>query len=103
MKRARDRHQEAPEHTLPPEISSTVPTEISSTVDAMKDARHIQEEIDKQEWEEKKDGIRKRERSMFKGFYQKLLKGEGPNPILKKGKSIGGVRGKFHPSKKGKT
>ncbi|MGA1794501.1 MAG: hypothetical protein ACMUIL_01475 [bacterium] len=102
MKKDRDKHQEAPDHTLPPEISPTVPTEISSTVEAMKDAHEVQEEIEKEEWGEQKKAIRKRERSMFKGFSQKLMKGEGPNPILKKGKSIGGVRGKFHPSKKGK-
>lgn len=102
MKKDRDKHQESPDHKLPPEVSNTVSSEISSSLEAMKDAHHLQEEITKEDWEEKKEIVKKKEKSMFKGFYQKIVKGKGPNPILKKNKSMGGVRGKFHPSKKGK-
>jgi len=102
MKKDRDKDQESPDQKLPPEVSTTVTSEISSTLEAMKDAHHQQEEIDREVWDEKKEVIKKKEKSMFKGFYQKIIKGKGPNPTLKKSKSIGGVRGKFHPSKKGK-
>ena len=103
MKKDQDKNKEPIDQKLPPEVSTTVPSEISSTVDAMKETHHKQEEIIKQEWEEKKEIIQKKEKSMYKGFYKKIAKGEGTNPILKKSKSIGGVRGKFHPSKKGKA
>jgi hypothetical protein len=103
MKKDRDKHQESPDQKLPPEVSNTVSSEISSSLEAMKDAHHLQEEITKEDWDEKKEIVKKKEKSMFKGFYQKIVKGKGPNPILKKSKSIGGVRGKFHPSKKGKS
>ncbi len=102
MKKDREKDPESPDQTLPPEVSTTVSSEISSSLEAMKDAHHEQEEIKREDWEKKKNIIKKKEKSMFKGFYQKIIKGEGPNPILKKSKSIGGVRGKFHPSKKGK-
>ena len=102
MKKERDRNSETPDQTLPPELSTTIPSEISSSLEAMKDAHLLQEEVEKVVWEEKREEIKKREKCMFRGFYQKLMKGKGPNPILKKSKSIGGVRGKFHPSKKGK-
>ncbi len=102
MKKEQDKHQKSSQQNLPPEVSQTVPTELSSSIEAMKEAHKTQEEIVKQQWEEKKNVVGKKEKSMFKGFYQKLFKGEGPNPNLKKSKPIGGVRGRFHPSKKGK-
>ena len=102
MKKDHEKHKERMDQDLPPEVSHTVPSEISSTVDAMKETHHRQEEIIRQEWDEKKELKQKKEKSMYKGFYKKITKGEGTNPILKKSKSIGGVRGKFHPSKKGK-
>lgn len=102
MKKDREKKQESPDQKLPPEVSTTISSEISSSLEAMKDAHHLQEEMNKEVWGEKKEVIKKREKSMFKGFYQKMVKGEGPNPTLKKNKSMGGVRGKFHPSKKGK-
>ena len=102
MKKERDKNQESADQKLPPEVSHTVPSEISSSMEAMKDAHHMQEEITKEDWEEKKEIVKEKEKSMFKGFYKKIVKGKGPNPLLKKNKNIGGVRGKFHPSKKGK-
>lgn len=103
MKKDQEKQKGPVDQKLPPEVSSTVPSELSSSVKAMKEVYHKQEEIIRQEWEEKKELVQEKEKSMYKGFYKKIAKGEGPNPILKKSKSIGGVRGKFHPSKKGKA
>jgi len=98
-----DNKTKKPAQSLPPEVSPTVPQELSSSIEAMKEAHKTQDHIVKQQWEEKKGITEKKGKSMYKGFCQKLAKGEGPNPVLKKSKSIGGVRGKFHPSKKGKS
>lgn len=74
---------------------------VQQKVEEMKESYSEAEEIKKEEWvhDSKKGQIKQKEK--FKDYKANILKGEGINPKLKKDKQLGGVRGKFHPSKKG--
>ena len=74
---------------------------VQQKVEEMREVCSEAEEIKKEEWAQDSQKGQTKQKEKFKDYRANILRGEGINPKLKKDKRLGGVRGKFHPSKKG--